>query len=133
MLVSSLRAMGSPIIQSRRPEFVHKACTKCHNELEFSSTTLPSSKIFVQCYSCQKICEFEVKGAGTQSSASTGKNNNKWRFGSGSNLLYRDTCYVNDIYRLGMLSPYYFYAYLFYKPSPIFPSLSSLITQIGNL
>ncbi|CAG8500684.1 7095_t:CDS:2 [Paraglomus occultum] len=73
--------MGSPIIQSRRPEFVHKACPKCHSELEFPSATLPSSKIFVQCYSCQKICEFEVKGGGIPSSIPM-SNNNKRRFGS---------------------------------------------------
>ncbi|CAH1758208.1 2988_t:CDS:2 [Entrophospora sp. SA101] len=69
--------MGSPVINSRKPEYVHKRCSHCSTELEFqtpTSFTNASPQYSVKCHSCQKISQFSQETPINNSNATTNNN-----------------------------------------------------------
>nr|CAG8601112.1 15467_t:CDS:2 [Entrophospora candida]CAG8606476.1 14190_t:CDS:2 [Entrophospora candida] len=69
--------MGSPVINSRKPEYVHKRCSHCSTELEFqapTSFTNASPQYSVKCHSCQRISQFSQETPINNSNATTNNN-----------------------------------------------------------
>ncbi|CAG8541524.1 7773_t:CDS:2 [Acaulospora colombiana] len=54
--------MGIPVIVSQKPKHIQKSCSYCQTLLEFPipPTLNESTKLSVQCYSCEKICNFDA-------------------------------------------------------------------------
>lgn len=87
------------VYASRRPEpYIKATCTECRNALEFlPESGLKNQKVQVKCWSCDKICSYELDASGNDIKKNNGKSASRSWQRKGTGWLKKSKVYEKQV------------------------------------